>query len=242
MTSESKPAKDDRVFSYRTFRFLIGFIAISIAIVTWALSGEAIGSISASYHTDAQDIFVGSLFIVSIFMLAYNGKRIDGKRNWWEFTFAKAASLFAVLVALFPTDSNCSAVECFPEYARELSNLIGTTPPGVHGFSAVAFFILLFLIMCIFLHRAWYKEKGPCRAIVYGICAIGMIGAVFYVLLQDSRRDVFWGEFLALFFFGLGWIYSGLYEYLSPKRWWPKCPNSFLKWHTLWLAARKAEI
>ncbi|MEM7432630.1 MAG: hypothetical protein AAF351_11945 [Pseudomonadota bacterium] len=62
-----------QAFSYHTIRGLVGLIALLIAGVAAILSGPTLGSISASYHFDAQDVFVGSLFIVSAFLGAYNG-------------------------------------------------------------------------------------------------------------------------------------------------------------------------
>ena len=64
----------NRTFDYVTLRLLVGLIAFAIPLVVSFLARPtALESISASYHTDAQDAFVGMLFIVAAFLAAYRG-------------------------------------------------------------------------------------------------------------------------------------------------------------------------
>ena len=53
----------DRVFSYRILRGIVGAIALTLAVVTAWFSGTLLDSVSAAYHTDGQDVFVGALFV-----------------------------------------------------------------------------------------------------------------------------------------------------------------------------------
>lgn len=46
------------VFDSRTLRFLVGLIAFSLPYVVSFISSSSLRSISASYHTEAQDIFL----------------------------------------------------------------------------------------------------------------------------------------------------------------------------------------
>lgn len=85
------------VFDYRTLRFILGWIAFSLPFVVSVVSTTSLKSISASYHTEAQDIFVGLLFIVGSFLVVYNGHLIR------EAVASKIAGFAAILVALFPT-------------------------------------------------------------------------------------------------------------------------------------------
>ena len=223
-----------RPFSYHTLRGMVGLIALSIAAATAIIAGETLGSISASYHTQAQDLFVGWLFIVSAFLLAYRGSPNTPQRNWLEWGAAKAGALAVFCVALFPTKAarcpidapNCAA----PDYVVQIAGAIGTTPADLHAIVAIVFFAALFLIMSIFAWRAWHKPDGACRAVVYALCCIGMLASTSLVLLHRNAMapdfgGVYWAEFWALVSFGIGWLYSGVYEWLGLKGISAPCPG-----------------
>lgn len=93
MTVENK----NIVFDYRALRLLMGIIALALPFVVTFLSSEKLSSISASYHAETRDAFVGMLFVVSAFLFAYNGHSSK------ESIASKTASLTAISVALFPT-------------------------------------------------------------------------------------------------------------------------------------------
>lgn len=226
----------ERVFSYRMIRGLVGLIALGIAVVTAIVSGEALGSISASYHTDAQDLFVGLLFIISAFLGAYKGSPHSETRNWIEYGSAKVASFTVFLVAIFPTETTkCGLPDssCVPDYIQNIASLLYTTPATIHSLSAIVFFLMLFSIMVVFTLRAWGKKKGACRSVVYAVCCLVMlISLVFVSVSRDASLPgyggAFWAEFFALAAFGFGWLYSGLYEWLGNRRWWLDCPGWLL--------------
>ena len=69
-TSESK---QKLVFDYRALRLTVGLVAFGLPIVTWLISSASISSISASYHTGARDIFVGSIFVIGALFLHTTG-------------------------------------------------------------------------------------------------------------------------------------------------------------------------
>ncbi|MDJ0862068.1 MAG: DUF998 domain-containing protein, partial [Gammaproteobacteria bacterium] len=85
------------VFDYRALRLLMGIIAFSLAPLVTIIALKLLPSVSASYYTDAQDVFVGLLFVVGAFLWAYNGHTLP------QTITSKIASIAAVLVALFPT-------------------------------------------------------------------------------------------------------------------------------------------
>ena len=60
-------------FSYPILRTVVGVIALCIAglSVLATEEGVVIESMSAPYHTDGHDVFVGLLLVVSAFLLAY---------------------------------------------------------------------------------------------------------------------------------------------------------------------------
>ena len=68
-----KPSNSNTVFDYRALRLLMGMIAFALPFIVTLVSSTTLTSISASYYTEARDIFVGLLFVVSAFLMAYNG-------------------------------------------------------------------------------------------------------------------------------------------------------------------------
>ncbi len=93
----STPRVERPVLDYRLLRLLVGLIAFFLPFAVSLYSSISLSSISASYHTEAQDVFVGALFIISAFLFAYNGHSLR------EALASKVASLATILVAMFPT-------------------------------------------------------------------------------------------------------------------------------------------
>ena len=60
---------------HRTIKLVVGLIALSLPCLTSFFAGTVITSISASYYEGgwSQSIFIGFLFAISSFLLAYNG-------------------------------------------------------------------------------------------------------------------------------------------------------------------------
>lgn len=195
-TSESKQKP---VFDYRALRLTVGLVAFGLPIVTWLISSESISSISASYHTDARDVFVGSLFVIGALLLAYNGHTSQEK------LVSKGASLAAIIVALFPT--NCKG--CDPDIKSVIHYIA-----AVILFSIIAYF-------CLGPFRKntkGQKGKKGRRAIIYlvsGLIIVGSmmgIGAAELILSEEIKNALaitFVGEFVALWAFGVAWIVAG---------------------------------
>ena len=83
---------------HRTLELMVAIVAFFLASVTSLLAGNAINSISGSYHHGgaARDTFVGAMFAISAFMAAYNGvSRMEG-------VLARLVAVAALGVALFP--------------------------------------------------------------------------------------------------------------------------------------------
>ena len=195
----------NEVFDYRALRLLLGVIAFTLPfLVTWiaktdpAFTAE-LKSISASYYTNARDTFVGLLFVVSAFLWAYNGHTLKEK-------FAsKAASLAAVLVALFPT----ACIGC----KSDLRSMI-------HTFAAVGLFSIL-AYFCFGPFRKNTKGRGGKkgrRSKIYFACGCVMIlgmllGATTFIPQLEAYSErfslLFWGEAIALGAFGVAWITAG---------------------------------
>lgn len=187
------------VFDYRGLRLLMGLTAFCIPIIVLLWSRQWLTSISASYHTDAQDIFVGLLFVVGSFLLAYNGHSIC------ESIASRVAALAAFLVALFPT--YCDT--CSPGFES-----------NIHYIAAAALFLIL-AYFCFLPFRRDIKGAGGKkrrRSRIYLACGwtmiicIAAIAVAKWTLEPDVVRDwrvVLAGEWVALWAFAVAWITSG---------------------------------
>ena len=182
---------------HRILRLLVGLIAIFLASLTSFFSEAAIQSISASYHEGgwARDIFVGFLFAISAFLLAYNG------RSTLEMVLSKVAAFAAMGVAMFPC--TCGS---HPEIV-----------PYIHGASAAVMFLILAVFCYMFFRRA--RDKGHSqarlRAYVYAICGITIVASILIIAIDNLsggiissriRRLIFYGERAGLVAFGVAWL------------------------------------
>lgn len=210
-------------FNYPVLRTLVGIIALSIASFS-VLATEptlTINSISASYHTDGHDLFVGQLFVVSAFLLAYQGREEEAQKttkgNITEFISAKIGAIAIALTALLPTsdcpyDLSGTVVDCSLNVPAYLGMDLGET--GVwHLRFAGLFFIALAVILGTFVWRAFERATAwsYARAVVYLGCMLGMLYAVVIFALADFQQKIFVAELVALVSFGIGWILAGTY-------------------------------
>lgn len=197
-----KTSEPDRnlVFDYRALRALVGIVAFALPLVACTISSTPLTSISASYHTEARDSFVGLLFFIGAFLFAYNGHTTTEK---WV---SKGASLAAVLAAVFPT--SCDTCE---------SDIISTT----HYAAAIVLFgTIAYFCVGPFRKRALDKKtmEGRRRATIYTVCGsiilgcmVG-IGASEFVVPTETRKSLtitYYGELVALWAFGVAWFTAG---------------------------------
>lgn len=204
-------------FDYRALRLvvgLIGFLLPLLLVVRAHVFGDSplMRSISSYYHTPGQDLFVGSLCVIAMFLLAYRGKAtLDGR-------VSTLGGLAALVIAFFPTD---------PEPPlTDLQELIGT----VHLIGAGVFFVVL-AGFCLWLfpnaprfmdyeQRNVYEVRrdriyrGCGWGIVISLLAIG-VTKVLPVAQDLAWQPVFWFEWLALALFGVSWITAGKYWRIS---------------------------
>lgn len=181
----------------RTIKLIVGLIALGLAPLTSALSPSVIDSISASYYEGgwAQSIFIGFLFAIAAFLLAYNGC------SWIEMALSKLAAIAALGVALFPC-------------------VCGTHSPPIpwaHGVASALMFGILAGFCLIFYRRALDKPypQARHRARVYAVCGLAIVLAIGVIALdwlldgalaRTIPRLVFQGEATALAAFGISWL------------------------------------
>jgi len=182
---------------HHTIKLIVGIIALSLANLTSFFASTPITSISASYYETgwSQSIFVGFLFAIAAFLLAYNGL------SFWEMALSKVAAIAALGVALFP---------CQCDNRDEII-------PYVHAASAAVMFLILTYFCYLFFKRA--KAKGyaqaKARAGIYAICGVTILASVLVlafdgfsggILSEKIPRLTFYGERAGLMAFGISWL------------------------------------
>lgn len=190
-------AFDKHEIDHHILKLIVGLVALTLAHLTTSLADAPLESISESYHAGgwAHDIFVGFLFAIAAFLLAYNGE------STLEALLSKAAALAALGVAMFP----CRCGE------RE------EILPYVHYICAAVMFLVLAVFCLIFAFRAQAKRhrRASVRAALYAVCCVVIVVAVA-VLAYDGLtggalsakvpRLVFYGERAGLIAFGISWL------------------------------------
>jgi hypothetical protein len=187
------PAPTAREIDHRTLKLIVGVVALSLAGLTSLFARTAITSISASYYEGgwSQSIFIGFLFAIAAFLLAYNGFSRD------EMILSKVASAAGLGVALFP---------CRCDGHTELA-------PYVHGVSASVMFLILAYLCYGFFRRARSKghPQAQARATIYAVCGIAILLSILALafdhfsggtLSTTVPRITFYGEAIALVAFG----------------------------------------
>ena len=182
---------------HRTLKLIVGVIAISLAGLTAAFADSRITSISASYHEGgwSQTVFIGFLFAIAAFLMAYNGLTKP------EMVLSKVASVAALGVAMFP---------CKCETHEEII-------PNIHAISAALMFLILAYFCRAFFARAKVKgyPQAKLRAAVYALCGVLIVGSIVVLaydgltgnsISQDIPRLTFYGEATGLVAFGFSWL------------------------------------
>ena len=195
-----KTTDSNTVFDYRALRLLMGLIAFSLPFATNLISSTQLPSISASIHTEAHDVFICLLCIISTLLFAYNGHSVKEKLA------SKAASIATLIVVIFPTSRTGSAM---------------TTAAMIHYAGAVVVFgILIYFCLGPFRGSALEDEgeKSRRRALVYLVCGwimiLCMLLAVFSQITASAVQTqvstvVYWTETISLLTFGFAWIVAG---------------------------------
>lgn len=191
----SAPTRQE--IDHRTMKLIVGIVATSLAGLTNFFARTAITSISASYHEGgwSQSIFIGFLFAIAAFLLAYNGL------SQAAMILSKVASAAGLGVALFP---------CKCGTHTELV-------PYVHGISAAVMFLILAYFCYEFFRRARAKghSQANARATIYALCGIAILLSII-VLAFDNLfggafsaivpRLTYYGEAVGLVSFGISWL------------------------------------
>lgn len=205
--------------SYLTLRKIIGLLGIALPFI---LSLGALilfqtgiqSSLSSYYHTGMGGVFVGTLCVIGVFLLAYKGYKKPNNEGYEkpDYIARLLGGVFAIGVALFPITPD--------DAPEDASRVIGY----LHlAFAALFFVTLIYFSLCLFTKTD--PNKSPTRRKlqrnkVYRACGYTMVVCILliavYAFLPDSiatslegYKPVFWLESLAVVAFGFSWLTKG---------------------------------
>lgn len=239
MRTGARP-EDDLVLSFLAVRQAVGILWLSLPIVlllyAHPFGGGMQPSISEFYYSEMGDVFIGILFSIGVFLIAYKGYRKrpgDPKLGDREASIVAGVSIIAV--ALFPVPAK-------PEYALCMINEIVLRCSEVlidaeiiTGFSGHSRWLHFAPAGSFFLSLAWYCfklfPKGGSHStrrfmgvlvehLIYYTCGvlilISVAGLVAYELVSPETREaltaqnyIFWWETLGVYAFSISWLTKG---------------------------------
>ncbi|KUG09047.1 hypothetical protein [Solirubrum puertoriconensis] len=210
------------IISYFALRRTVGWLGIAFPLVlilgSVTLSNcewpDIQSSISGYYHTVMRDVFVGTLCIVAFFLFAYRAY------SPWDAVAGRAASVFALGVAFFPTTLEPPYTVC-TRLPLAPAPWVGT----VHYICAALLFTIFTLFSLVLFTRTdhYVTPSKRIRNGVYRGCGTVMAACIAlltaYFLLDEPAalrpyKPVFWLEGIALISFGISWLTKG--EFLFP--------------------------
>jgi drug/metabolite transporter superfamily protein YnfA len=198
---------------YRTAIGVLGVALPPILIGVWFLLVSKVeSSISAYYYTDMRDWFVGTLWVIGVFLFFYRYRPLQpgqarsrlhsvqtGAADSW---LGKAAGLSAVVVALLPTAP--------PPESKDVPPTIGT----LHGAAAAILFLCLALFPLVLFSQS--RTRGRVyRAYGWAMIALLLVTVAYAFAPADFKasiaalRPILVLETLLIVVFGVSWFDKG---------------------------------
>ena len=213
------------IISYYTMRRSIGILGITLPLILLAGSFQFGGceevqmSISAYYHTNMRNIFVGFNCAVALFLFAYRG------HDWMDNLAGYLGCIFVLGLAFLPCTISTPVQPCLiPPSAQ--NSLVGK----LHNLSALLYFIIL-IVYALFLfpkthmdmvtgEKMFMARQKKKRNVIYYICGsimtVSLILIIAYMWFLDNLypglehlNPVFWLESIVLLSFGVSWLTKG---------------------------------
>jgi hypothetical protein len=205
------------IVSYMTLRKLIGILGVLLPFICilggFLFAGLPVQeSISAYYHTNMRDFFVGLISGVSLFLITYQGHEIIDN------IVTSLSGLAGLGIAVFPCLYSTTSTRPLGIFQLEPA-----TSNTVHLICASAFFILLAL-NSLFLFTLTKSKKIPktknkrTRNFIYRVCGLSMLISLislFFILFLADQEQVTQNsiilifETIMLFAFGISWLVKG---------------------------------
>ena len=205
------------VVSYLVLRRAVGALGIALPVVL-AIGALVIfqtglrDSISDYYHTGMRNVFVGILCAIGVFLMSYRGYKIIDDRPGDPRGIFALAGVYAICVALFPTDGATGASAAV------------TTVGLLHLLFAALFFLNTAYVSLVLFIRTdptqTLSEEKKRRILIYKICGWTILAAIALIglhallptgirLTLAPVRPVFWLESVAVGAFGISWLTKG---------------------------------
>lgn len=219
LTSEIHENRDTLKNTYLKLRTNIGILGISLPIIVWLihfmLTGEGVlDSISAYYHTEMRNVFVGILSTIGFFLLTYDPAFVDPKyRGQKDHKLGLWAGLSAILAAIFPTAPNLSPLSISDQWFNV-----------IHMISAsLLFMLLIYFSIGLFTLGDTSDPAKQNRNNVYIWSGIVMAASILLMAIYwgldyfnfdiisslEAYSPIFWLEGVALIAFGIAWFVKG---------------------------------
>ena len=202
---------------------LVAFFLPIVLYVGWSWGEWPRSSMSFYYYSGrAQDVFVGALCAIGVFLVLYR------PLNTIESRWLTVAGFAALAIALFPMnkDGDCSPKDTW----------------SVHGVSAVIFFGAITFVCLRFpaTEKPWRRlvSRWVC-ALVMGSCIVSALAynyAVPYLFGPGAKATlcnysiIFWIELFAVWAFTLYWLLKSLDEERTLKEILAHIPAVALFW------------
>lgn len=204
---ERDPSANQLIVSYLTLRKAIGWIGVLLPFVLLLgnltfFSGAIPGSVSEYYYTHMRNVFVGALWAVGVFLLAYSGY------DEWDRWITNIAGAGAIATSLCPTAPQFGVLTFGQEFVGY-----------VHiGFATVTF--TAFAVMSFRFTKSSGAAVTPrkrARNRIYRTCGIAIIVSLLLaggsLVLPESLRSavpfVYIFEAIAIVAFGVSWFVKG---------------------------------
>lgn len=222
--SQAPCPQQGMITSYLTIRQSLGYIGLALPVVL-LLGGLAANegiaaSISHYYYTSMQDVFVGALCAIGVFLMGSWGPDSHDAGPITHKRVSRIGGLGAIGLALVPTHTekpfDCSFVQC----ATGMQ-----TGSDIHHVFAGLFFLSMALF-CLFLFYERPEdghsdaERMGLRNRVYKISGAVILTAMAALYtyrisspetkaVMDANSYQFWIESIGVWAFGLCWLVKG---------------------------------
>jgi hypothetical protein len=168
------------------------------------------GSLSAYYYSGVRELFVGGLWAIGVFLFVY--KFLDVS---WEGLLSSLAGIAAVLVAVFPTERPGDGVPLTPFQDKLGEGVVS----GIHYATATTFIALLVPITLLFAIQEGRRKQSGSRfswrfwrgfhTVAAACILFGALLAAFAGITGDPDKGVLYGEWIAVWAFGVSWLVKG---------------------------------
>jgi hypothetical protein len=203
------------LLSQETLRRIIGWLGLAFPVILVVGAWSFQISVSDYYYTNMRDFFVGVLFFLGLFLIAYRPYGSDG---WQDNVITSIAGVFALIVAFFPV-SNVTFGHV--PTVLTLQFIPAAWSVHVHNVGSGGLFLCFAVISALYFtkgDKTQQSDRKKIRNLIYVVSGLGIIVCLVYVgwgsftaPTQTALEtfNIFWPEAIALVLFGFSWLVKG---------------------------------